>query len=146
MKVYRFEKNGIGPYNTELDKKLHKDYNNYIDSKINGNVKETNKVFELFFGLNNKLMFHRFYNGRPNLFDDIRNNHNLYINEYDNIHSGCLSIDDLKKWFKGSLTLLKQNGFKIYEYDIDKKHVYLSASGKQVGFNKTKVKSYKIVK
>lgn len=57
---------------------------------------------------------------------------------------GFESEDHLKKWFKGHRKALRENGFKMAIYSINKKYVILSESGKQIAFEfkKAKLKEY----
>lgn len=50
--------------------------------------------------------------------------------------SGFTSIKQLKWWFYGVLTDLKNSGFVIKEYTVPKENIVLSKSGKQLVFKK----------
>lgn len=147
MKVYRFEKEGIGPYNSyQLDDIDNIKYNDYSNDKMYGSIKKVIPKFEHQFKLNEKLMNHRTYSGHADIFRDIEDIGIFNEDDFDNVYSGCLSIADLKNWFKNILTLLYRLGFKIYEYDMNREDVFLTDSGRQVGFYKDKAISKRIVK
>ena len=49
---------------------------------------------------------------------------------------GCLSEEDLIKWFDGFLEEFKSIGFIVSEYKVSKKNVYIGRSRKQCMFLK----------
>lgn len=60
---------------------------------------------------------------------------------------GCTSLTKLREWFSREfIRAAVKRGFKITYYEIDRRYVKLSASGKQVGFYPEKAKRKKIVR
>ena len=108
-RVYRVEKNGCGPYT-------------YTDT-FKTNAKERKILKRLNDSHDSD------YDNHPAIDTD-------FVNCGSDFLCGCLTLKQLKKWFRGHLTPLKRIGFKIKVHKVDPKKQELtkSISGKQVIF------------
>lgn len=108
--VYRYENNdGIGPYWGGSDWLLDE-----LDYHQRGNTHP---------GIRQDYPYE---NGEDDYYK-------LHADECDLI-SGCKSIPSINKWFKGHKRHLKEDGFNLYEYQVN--HYIVGKSKKQVFFNK----------
>lgn len=107
MKVYRFERNGWGPYTYKAPQTVK-------DPKLNALIDVHERWNE------------ETYEKWPVAEAD-------YIPSYYAI--GCPSLKALITWFDGMVGSLVRCGFRIRVYDIADEHVVLGYSGKQLGFD-----------
>lgn len=75
----------------------------------------------------------------PSIRDDIK----LFYRK-KTYYCGCPTLETLKKWFRGYLTMLKNNGFNIVKYTVSEYE--LGYSGKQCGFTKESIIKKEILK
>lgn len=110
VKVYRFERNGVGPYSIRKD--------NVPISK-----------YKLIDRLSDQLISNCDLKTHPNMPDDV-----LFKPQYltPNYITACRTKEQLEEWFKYSLETLNELGFKIKEYEVDEKYIIETKSKKQV--------------
>ncbi len=106
MKVYRFERNGYGPYTFKSPEPV-KD-------------KRLNKQIDVHEGWSSEA-----YKKWPTADAD-------YIPPYMAI--GCPSLEALTTWFDGMVGSLVRCGFRIRVYEVPDELVCMGMSGKQLGF------------
>ena len=116
MFVYRFEREGLGPYHKPKRETCSPEINKFI----------------------NKLRIAHHNLAHPGLRDFDWNIPKHY-------YSACSSIEELFKWFKGHTTELLILKYKIVRYEIDSEYVVYGISRKQVIFEKDLSLSKKVI-
>jgi hypothetical protein len=112
VKIYRLEKNGIGPY--------------CYDDESNAYYNFKNKLHDAHDGLDH-----------PSMAEDLDTE--VYLKVRSNkFVCGCINFDTLCDWFDGFIEELLDYGFSIVEYIMPKESIIYGHSKIQVFFDKNK--------